>query len=181
MLAVVCLVVAVLFGLAPASLAARADAHDITKSSGGRATTSQAFGRLRDGLVVAEVALAFVLALGVGGVMRELGRLERTDTGMNTDGVMTLHLSPRIPDNDYFAIEDRLHQLPGVSAAGFVQLVPLQVAPAPGAARTVPLAPALAFTAYVLSLNIALQLAFARMLLSGKVAAVPPQLHPVNV
>ena len=41
--------------------------------------------RLRDGLVIVEVALAFVLALGVAGVMRELSRLERTDTGMVTD------------------------------------------------------------------------------------------------
>jgi predicted permease len=122
----VCVVVAVLFGLAPALLAARADAHDVTKSSGGRATTSKAFGQSRDGLVVAEVALAFALALGVGGVVRELSRLERTDTGMNTDGVITLHLSPRISDNDYYAIEDRVNQLPGVTAAGFVQMVPLQ-------------------------------------------------------
>ncbi len=122
----VCLVVAVLFGLAPAILAARTDAQDITKASGGRATTSKAFGRLRDGLVIAEVALAFALALGAGGVMRELGRLARTETGMAVEGVMTLHLSPRIPDNDYFAIEERVQRLPGVTAAGFVQLVPLQ-------------------------------------------------------
>jgi predicted permease len=122
----VCLVVAILFGLAPAILAARTDAHDITKASGGRSTSSRTFSRLRDGLVIVEVALAFALALGVGGVLRELGRMARTDTGMVTDGVMTLHLSPRLPDNDYFDIEERVRQIPGVTAAGFVQLIPLQ-------------------------------------------------------
>jgi putative ABC transport system permease protein len=122
----ICLAVATLFGLAPAILASRTGAHDITKVSGGRSTTSSTFSRIRDGLVIAEVALAFVLALGVAGVMRELSRLERTDTGMVTDRVMTLHLTPRIPDADYFAIEARVLQLPGVVAAGFIQMVPLQ-------------------------------------------------------
>ena len=117
---------AALFGLAPAIFASRADAQDVTKVSGGRSTTSAAVSRLRDALVVAEVALAFLLALGVAGVMRELGRLERTDTGMVTDSVITIHMTPRIPDADYFAIEARVRQLPGVEAAGFIQMVPLQ-------------------------------------------------------
>ena len=122
----VCVVVAVIFGLAPAVMVARTDAQDITKASGGRATGSLIFSRLRDGLVVVEVALAFVLALGVAGVVGELGRLERTDSGMVTDNVLTVHLTPRIPDNDYFAIADRVAQLPGVRAAGFTQMLPLQ-------------------------------------------------------
>jgi predicted permease len=122
----VCVVVALLFGLAPAVLVARTDAQDITKAAGGRSTGSLAFARLRDGLVVVEVALAFVLALGVAGVMRELSRLERTDSGMVTDSVLTVHLTPRIPDGDYFALAERVAQLPGVRAAGFTQMVPLQ-------------------------------------------------------
>jgi putative ABC transport system permease protein len=122
----VCVVIAVIFGLAPAVMVARTDAQDITKASGGRATGSLIFSRLRDGLVVVEVALAFVLALGVAGVVGELGRLERTDSGMVTDNVLTVHLTPRIPDTDYFAIADRVAQLPGVRAAGFTQMLPLQ-------------------------------------------------------
>jgi len=122
----VCVIVAVMFGLAPAVMAARTDAQDITRTSGGRSTGSLAFSRLRDGLVVVEVALAFVLALGVAGVIRELSRLERTDSGMDTDSVMTVHLTPRIPDADYFAMAERVAQLPGVRAAGFTQMLPLQ-------------------------------------------------------
>jgi putative ABC transport system permease protein len=124
-LVAVCLLVAVLFGLAPAILASRADAHDATRASG-RATTSPAFNRLRDALVIVEVSLAFALAIGATGVIRELSRLQQTDSGMVVDRVMTLHLSPRLPDNDYFAIESRVAQLPGVQGAGFIQLIPLQ-------------------------------------------------------
>jgi predicted permease len=122
----VCGVAAVLFGLAPALLASRTEAQDITKPSGGRSTTTATFSRMRDGLVIAEVALAFILALGVAGVVRELNRLQKADTGMATDNVVTLHVTPRIPDGDYLAMEHRVKQLPGVEAAGFIQMVPLQ-------------------------------------------------------
>ncbi len=125
-LLIVCVGTAVLFGLAPALLAARADTQSITKESGGRSTVSSRYGYMRDALVVVEVALAFVLAFGAAGVMRELNRLERTDSGMVTGNVMTLHLTPRVADHDYYAIEERVSQLPGVRAAGFIQMVPLQ-------------------------------------------------------
>ncbi len=98
----------------------------MTKESGGRSTVSSRYSYIRDGLVVAEVALAFVLAFGAAGVMRELGRLARIDSGMITSNVITLHLTPRVPDHDYYAIEERVAALPGVRAAGFIQMVPLQ-------------------------------------------------------
>jgi putative ABC transport system permease protein len=125
-LLIVCVSTAVLFGLAPALLASRADTQRITKESGGRSTMSSRYSYIRDALVVVEVALAFVLAFGAAGVMRELSRLERTDSGMTTGNVMTLHLTPRVADHDYYAIEERVAQLPGVRAAGFIQMVPLQ-------------------------------------------------------
>ena len=40
--------------------------------------------------------------------------------------MITLHLTPRVPDHDYYAIEERVAELPGVRAAGFIQMVPLQ-------------------------------------------------------
>jgi putative ABC transport system permease protein len=125
-LLIVCVSTAVLFGLAPALPASRADTQRITKESGGRSTMSSRYSYIRDALVVVEVALAFVLAFGAAGVMRELSRLERTDSGMTTGNVMTLHLTPRVADHDYYAIEERVAQLPGVRAAGFIQMVPLQ-------------------------------------------------------
>jgi putative ABC transport system permease protein len=121
-----CLATAVLFGLAPALTAARVDVHAVTKESGGHATMGRRYGRVRDGLVVVEVALAFVLALGAALVMREILRLRNVDTGMVTQNVLALHLTPSAPASDYYAIERRVAQLPGVDAAGFIQLVPLQ-------------------------------------------------------
>ena len=87
---------------------------------------SSRYNRLRDALVIAEVALTFVLSFGVAGVMRELSRLERADPGMVTANVVSLHITPRIPDRDYYALEARVKQIPGVEGAGFTQMVPLQ-------------------------------------------------------
>jgi putative ABC transport system permease protein len=84
------------------------------------------YGRIRDGLVVVEVALAFVLALGGALVMLEANRLQHVRTGMATDGVIVLHLTPNAPARTYYEIEASVSQLPGVEAAGFTQLVPLQ-------------------------------------------------------
>lgn len=124
-LLLVCIATAALFGLAPALTAARADVQTVTRESGGHATMGS-YGRIRDGLVVTEVALAFVLAAGVAVVMSELSRLQRTDTGMVTANVLTFHLTPKVPHAEYFRLEERVAQLPGVEAAGMIQLVPLQ-------------------------------------------------------
>jgi putative ABC transport system permease protein len=122
----VCLVTAVLFGLAPALAASRVDVQTVTKEAGGHSTPGGTFGRLRDILVIVEVALAFVLALGAAMVVREVTRLRNVDTGMQISRVLTLHVTPRATAADYYAIEARVAQLPGVTGAGFTQLVPLQ-------------------------------------------------------
>ena len=117
---------AVAFGIAPAVLATRLDLSGLTREAGGGATAGRRFARLRDGLVVAEVTLAFVLAVGACLMVREMIRLRQADTGMDTANVLVLHLSPRVPVEQYYAIEDRVSQLPGVGGAGFIQLVPMQ-------------------------------------------------------
>src|SRR6185295_5688847 len=81
---------------------------------------------VRDALVVAEVAVAFVLACGAAAVITEVARLRQVPTGMITEHVRSLHLTPRAPAADYYAIESRVSGLPGVAAAGLTQLVPLQ-------------------------------------------------------
>lgn len=125
-LLIACLTTAVLFGLAPALTAARLDVHDVAKGSDGQAMLGRNYRRIRDGLVVVEVSLAFVLALGAASVVREVMHLRKVPTGMVTENVLTLHLTPRAPAQDYYAIEQRVAQLPGVEAAGFTQLLPLQ-------------------------------------------------------
>ena len=126
-LLLICLATAILFGLAPAldrSAARHPHGHE------GIDGTRHGWPDLRPNsgtaLVVIEVALAFVLALGAVQVMREAIRLEHVATGMVTANVLTLHVTPRTTAQDYYAIEERVAQLPGVRAAGFTQLVPLQ-------------------------------------------------------
>ena len=121
-----CVMTAVLFGLAPALAAARMDVHQVTKESAGHATMGRNYARTRDALVVIEVALAFVLAVGAALVVREVIRLQNVKSGMVTENVLTLHLTPRAPAGDYYAIEQRVAGLAGVQAAGFTQMVPLQ-------------------------------------------------------
>jgi putative ABC transport system permease protein len=122
----VCTGTAVVFGLAPAFIAARTDAQAIARESGGHATMGRRFAWLRDALVIVEVTLAFVLACGTLVVVRELVRLRNVDTGMATGRVAVVHLTPRAAAADYQAIEERVARLPGVRAAGFIQMVPLQ-------------------------------------------------------
>jgi putative ABC transport system permease protein len=122
----ICVVTSVVFGLAPAVTASRADVHSITKDASGRSTMGKSYGRIRDGLAVAEIALAFVLALGAAVVMRELDRLQDVDPGFATDNVLTLHITPRLDESQYYRLEERIAQLPGVDAAGLVHMVPLQ-------------------------------------------------------
>jgi hypothetical protein len=127
-LLLVCLVTAAIFGLAPALAAGRIDAGLVTRESG-RATTGREWARVRDVLVIAEVALAFVLASGAGLVMDEMTRLREAPNGMATGDVVTVHLGqPLAPgvELQYYDIAERVGRLPDVRAAGFTQVLPLQ-------------------------------------------------------
>ena len=122
-----CTVAAALVGMAPALAAARTNPHDATKTAGGHATMGRRTRLVRDGLVIVEVMLAFVLAVAVALVLREIDRLHSVPTGMSVvENVVVLHLTPRTTPADYRAIEERVAALAGARAAGFIQFVPLQ-------------------------------------------------------
>jgi putative ABC transport system permease protein len=119
----------VAFGLAPA-LAATRDLHGTLKE-GGRAV-GRGRHRLRGTLVVAEVAVAVVLLSGAGLLVRSFDRLRHVERGFQPQGALTVSLS--LPHDSYtdertvgFIRETlgRLGQLPGVSAVGAVQDLPL--------------------------------------------------------
>src|SRR5262245_21141469 len=124
----------VIFGLAPALLAIGTDSRQLLTDFSDHATPL--FGRVRDALVMLQVALAFVLTIGAAVLIRELGHLRLTDTGMVTRNVMTFHVGQRLRSaralgpsraaGQFYAIADRVTQLPGVHAAGFTQMLPLQ-------------------------------------------------------
>ncbi len=82
-------------------------------------------GRLQQGLVIAEIALAFVLLTGAGLLLRTFLNLQGTPTGFRTAGVLTLHLAVENAEESLSLVE-RVARVPGVDAAGFVSLLPLQ-------------------------------------------------------
>jgi predicted permease len=119
-----CVTIAAVFGIVAAHAASKADSQLARQA--GHATMGRAYGRVRDGLVVAEVSLAFILALGAALVAREAIRLKAVPSGVVTENVLTLHLTPRAEASDYYAIAQRVSAMSGVRGAGFTQLVPLQ-------------------------------------------------------
>ncbi len=129
-LSAVCVVAGAVAGLVPALMAMRTNTQSVLQESGGHSTMGAGQRRLRDALVVAEVALACVLAVGAAVLIRELGRLRATDMGMVTSKVVTFHvghrMTPQTDQNQFYEIADRVAQLPGVRAAGFIQMLPLQ-------------------------------------------------------
>ncbi len=133
-LLLVCIATGIGFGLAPALAAIRVDVQRGLKEAGTRASAGRRQGRLSDALIVAEIALSFVLLVGAGLLLRTFVHLENTPTGLVAENVLTLRMSVsqvQYPSDDavsryYRQIEDRIEQIPGVSAAGFIQLLPLQ-------------------------------------------------------
>jgi len=123
-LLLVCLLTGVGFGIAPAIGATRRP-RDVQRDlpAGGRSVSAR--GRLRDALVVAEIALAFVLLVGAGLLLRTFLNLQATPRGFNADEAVTMHVV--VADaNESRAMEQRVAAIPGVTAAGFISLLPLQ-------------------------------------------------------
>jgi putative ABC transport system permease protein len=123
------LVTAMLFGSAPALKAARLGLNDILKGSrdpsGGR--TARA---LRHGLVIAQIASAFVLAIGAGLLGRSLDQLLRVDAGYDPHHLLTM--TTFIYDgtsekelHHYERMVERVRVIPGVLDAAMVSTLPL--------------------------------------------------------
>src|SRR5215471_18536083 len=115
----------VVFGMAPAWIAARADVAEALKESG-RSTTAGTMGhRIRRILVTSELALALVLLVGAGLLIKGFSRLRSMNPGFNSANVMTMYLQlptmryREIPRQTQFRREllTRLNSLPGVQAA----------------------------------------------------------------
>ena len=118
-------VTVLLFGLAPAAQTARRDIVEPLKSAGKGVGAGFRGGRLRNTLVVVEIALSLMLLVGAGLLMRSFDRLQRVDLGFNPDNVLVARLPfPRgtyqqaAEKQRFFqALLPRLYALPGVVAA----------------------------------------------------------------
>jgi putative ABC transport system permease protein len=129
----VAIVTGLVFSLAPALRALRVDLTDSLKDGAQGATTGIARQRFRGALVVVEMALAVVLLVGAGLMLRSLWSLQHVELGFDPARVLTLGLA--LPASSYERPEqvvafyerlvERVRQLPGVRSAGAVRALPL--------------------------------------------------------
>jgi putative ABC transport system permease protein len=116
----------VLFGLAPAWHASQTDIVGVLKEGGRETGAGGSGGRLRASLVVLEIALALVLLVGAGLLIRSLLQLQHVSPGFEPEGTVSFQVD--LPDAKYpkadqqlvfmRALRDRLERIPGVSAVG---------------------------------------------------------------
>jgi putative ABC transport system permease protein len=120
---------AVVFGVLPALRASRPDIMDVLRASG-RTTGLGRGSMLRNGVVMAEVALSFVLLVGSGLMVRTFLAIVRTAPGFRAEGVLTFLMpivratpEQRAPaENDF---QNRIRALPGVTSASAASNLPL--------------------------------------------------------
>jgi putative ABC transport system permease protein len=123
-----------LFGLAPAVQAGRTSLVGAMKEGGHGATPGSPGRRLRSMLVITEIALAFVLLVGSGLLMRSLFSLLEVDPGFDSANVLTAALpiaQSQYPDavelNNYLlSIQQSVDALPGVRETAVTSALPLQ-------------------------------------------------------
>jgi putative ABC transport system permease protein len=126
------LLTGLIFGLAPALQSSKLDLNEALKE-GGRQTSIGAGHRLRSAMVVTEIALAVVLLVGAGLMMKSLFRLLQTNVGFKTENVLTMtvilpsskYTDPNKQINFNDQLRERVQSLPGVSGAGTVNILPV--------------------------------------------------------
>jgi len=121
-----------LCGTAPAWHMTHRPWFHILQEGGRSGTTGSIRQRLRSGLVVGEIAMAMLLLVSAGLLIRSLNRVEQLETGFNPHGVMSaqLSLSPTVYESDeqqttfFTAAEQELKNIPGVIDAGIADGLP---------------------------------------------------------
>jgi putative ABC transport system permease protein len=129
----IALLTTVVFSLAPSFRLLRTDLTESMKEGGMNATTGGARQRFRNTLVVVEMALAVILLVGAGLMLRTLWSLQRIDLGFNPSGVLTMRVS--LPESTYpkpeqvvafySQLAEKVRALPGVTSAGAARSLPL--------------------------------------------------------
>jgi putative ABC transport system permease protein len=127
------LVAAMLFGLAPASQVSRLDLNRALREEGRGLVGSAGGARIQRALVVSEVALAVMLVIAAGLLLRSFDRLLRIDPGFNAQNLLTVKIdlpASRYQDNPrvtafYDRLLERVRTLPGVVSAAATSGLPL--------------------------------------------------------
>lgn len=129
----VSLVTGVLFGVGPAFFASRSDVNSTLKAQSRGATSGRGHHLMRHGLIIGEVALAFVLLGGAAIMNRGFDRMLARTTGWDTDRILMGFMS--LPEDRFDngekriaffrQIEDQLAALPGVEQVALTNGLPL--------------------------------------------------------
>jgi len=127
-------VTGLIFGLAPAIQVTRSDLAEGMKEGGRGSGTGAAKQRLRAGLVVTEVALAFLLLVGSGLLIRSFFEMQNVDTGFNAENVITANLpisEKRFPNADDLnaylrLIVSNVQSIPGVRDVALTSSLPME-------------------------------------------------------
>ncbi len=127
------LLTGLLFGMVPAWQASKLNLNESLKEGAGKMTEGKNRRRLRGLLVAGEVALALVLFIGAGLMMKSLYRLQQVDLGFNPTNVLTLRIS--LPQSKYpepqkqraffEGLIKKAENLPDVQSVGLVNFLPL--------------------------------------------------------
>jgi putative ABC transport system permease protein len=131
--AIIAVATSIVFGLAPALRAMRVDLADSLKDGSQSASSGGARQRFRNALVVAEMALAVVLLIGAGLMLRSVWSLQAVPLGFEPSNVLTMRVA--LPQSGYGSPErvvvffqqllGKVRALPGVRSAGAIRVLPL--------------------------------------------------------
>jgi putative ABC transport system permease protein len=129
---VLSVVTGMLFGLAPALVAVRSNTASLLKDDSARSSAGKGSGRMRTALVIAEMALAVMLLVGAGLLIKSFARLQEVNPGFSTQNVLTAQLAlpaTRYPSASarrqfWQRLVDKSQGIPGVTAAGLASNIP---------------------------------------------------------
>jgi putative ABC transport system permease protein len=124
------LVTCVVFGLTPLFHILRRDLHASMKSAGAATTDSVGTQRFRQGLIVCQLALALVLLMGTGLMLRALWKLQDVDPGFNPQAVTSMFVALPVTETSegirafWSRLDERLQTVPGIESAAMTIVLP---------------------------------------------------------
>ena len=134
--ATISLLTALIFSLAPALFASKADIQDTLREGTRSGHDNRSSRHLRSLLVISEMALALLLLVGAGLLIKTFGAMRHADPGFSADHVLTMEMSLS-PDTDfpnghedaqlqfYRNLSERVNALPGIKNSGITTTLPL--------------------------------------------------------